>query len=236
MLLHLLSFAAGLLTTLSPFVLPVLPIVVGSATSRSRWGPLAMGAGLAAAFTLVGVSVAAAGGLFGLDETVLRRMSSLVLVTAGAMLLSPAVGTVTSRAASPLARAASALAARAGDGIPGQFVIGAALGGIWSPCAGPTLGAAIGLAAHATTRVQSVLLMMTFSLGAVLPLVATAYVSRRMLGERGRLLKAGLAGRAAFALVLVTAGILIWTGGDRALEAWLVARLPQWWVDVLASL
>ena len=234
MLVHLLSFAAGLLTTLSPCVLPVLPIVVGSATSRSRWGPLAMGAGLAAAFTLVGVSVAAAGGLLGLDETILRRASSLVLVTAGVLLLSPALETATGRAAGPLVRAASALAATAGDGIPGQFVIGAALGGIWSPCAGPTLGAAIGLAARADTQVQAGLLMMTFSLGTVLPLVATAYLSRRVIGERGRLLKAGLAGKAAFAIVLVTAGILIWTGGDKALEAWLVARLPAWWVDLLA--
>jgi len=83
-------------------------------------------------------------------------------------------------------------------------------------------------------QVQAGLLMMTFSLGTVLPLVATAYLSRRVIGERGRLLKAGLAGKAAFASVLVTAGILIWTGGDKALEAWLVARLPAWWVDLLA--
>ena len=65
-------------------------------------------------------------------------------------------------------------------------------------------------------------------------LIATAYLSRRVIGERGRLLQAGLAGKAAFASVLVTAGILIWTGGDKALEAWLVARLPAWWVDLLA--
>jgi cytochrome c-type biogenesis protein len=235
MLPHVLSFAAGLLTTLSPCVLPLLPIVVGSATSRSRWGPLAMGAGLAAAFTLVGVSVAAAGGLFGLDEILLRRLSALVLLAAGITLLSPALEVAAGRAAGPLARAASALAAKAGDGLSGQFVIGAALGGIWSPCAGPTLGAAIGLAAQANTRAQASLLMLTFSLGTTVPLVATAYVSRRMMGARGRLMKAGLAGKTAFALVLVAAGILIWTGGDKALEAWLVARLPQWWVDLLAS-
>lgn len=235
MLPHLLSFAAGLLTTLSPCVLPVLPIVVGSATSRSRWGPLAMGAGLAAAFTLVGVSVAAAGGVLGLDEILLRRLSALVLLAAGVTLVSPALEVAAGRAAGPLARAASALAAKAGDGISGQFVIGAALGGIWSPCAGPTLGAAIGLAAHANTRTQASLLMMTFSLGTALPLVATAYLSRRMIGDRGRLMKAGLTGKTAFALVLVAASILIWTGGDKALEAWLVAHLPQWWIDLLAS-
>jgi cytochrome c-type biogenesis protein len=235
MLLHLLSFAAGLLTTLSPCVLPVLPIVVGSATSRSRWGPLAMGAGLAAAFTLVGVSVAAAGGLLGLDEIVLRRVSALVLLVAGSLLLSPALEATTGLVAGPLARGASALAARAGDGIAGQFVIGAALGGVWSPCAGPTLGAAIGLAARANTQLQAGLLMMAFSAGAVLPLVATAYLSRRVLGDRARLMKAGMAGKTAFALVLVAASVLIWTGGDKALEAWLVARLPEWWVELLAS-
>jgi cytochrome c-type biogenesis protein len=235
MLPHLLSFAAGLLTTLSPCVLPVLPIVVGSATSRSRWGPLALGAGLAAAFTLVGVSVAAAGGLLGLDEFLLRRLSAVVLLLAGVILATPILEVAAGRAAGPVVRVASALAAKAGDGIGGQFVIGAALGGIWSPCAGPTLGAAIGLAAQAGTRTQAGLLMLTFSLGTALPLVATAYLSRRMIGARGRLMKAGLAGRTAFSLVLVAAGLLIWTGGDKALEAWLVARLPPWWVDLLAS-
>jgi cytochrome c-type biogenesis protein len=235
MLRYLLTFAAGLLTTLSPCVLPVLPIIVGSATSRSRWGPLAMGGGLAAAFTLVGVSVAAAGGLLGLDEAVIRRLSSVVLVAAGLTLSSPALEAVTGRVAGPLARGASALAARAGDGLSGQFVIGAALGGIWSPCAGPTLGAAIGLAARSATRAQAILLMLTFSLGTVVPLVATAYLSRRVMGARTGLLKAGLAGKAAFAVVLIVAGVGIWTGGDKALEAWFVARLPQWWVDLVAT-
>jgi cytochrome c-type biogenesis protein len=235
MLAFALSFVAGLLTTLSPCVLPMLPIVVGSAASRSNWGPLAMGAGLATAFTAVGVGMSALGGVLEIDETILRRIAALVLLAAGAAAFSPVLADAAGRAAGPLVRAASSLAARAGDGVSGQFVIGAALGGIWSPCAGPTLGAALGLATRAGTRAQAALLMLTFSLGTVLPLVATAYASRRMIGARARILTAGSAARSAFALALIAASVLVATSADRAVEAWLLARLPAWWIALLAS-
>ena len=54
----LLAYAAGALTILSPCVLPLVPIVLGSAAQRHRLGPLALAAGLVGSFTIVGFAVA----------------------------------------------------------------------------------------------------------------------------------------------------------------------------------
>ena len=55
------AYAAGALTILSPCVLPLIPIVLGSAAQRHRWGPLALALGLVMSFTLTGFFIAAFG-------------------------------------------------------------------------------------------------------------------------------------------------------------------------------
>ena len=67
-----LSLGAGLLTALSPCVLPALPIIVGSAAAARRHGPLALAAGLAIAFAVIGVTLAATGSVAGLSENAVR--------------------------------------------------------------------------------------------------------------------------------------------------------------------
>jgi cytochrome c biogenesis protein CcdA len=92
-----LSFA-GLLTSLSPCVLPLLPIVVGSAATAGRIGPLALSSGLVAASTAVGLLLASLPEAVGLSDLALRRVSAAVLLVAGAALLSPALQDFASRA------------------------------------------------------------------------------------------------------------------------------------------
>jgi len=232
-----LSFGAGLLTALSPCVLPALPIVVGSAASAGRYGSLALAAGLAVMFTVVGVTLAATGSLAGLSENGVRNAAALMLVAAGAVLMVDRLQRALGRLASPVASRAAMLSARVGGGLAGQFAIGALLGAIWSPCVGPTLGAAIGLAssAGAASLARATASMFAFGLGSALPLVATAYASRRMLAARSTLLDAGTKGKVWLGGLLVAMGVLVLVGLDRQIEAAVLARLPQWWIDLLAS-
>ncbi|MBP8273574.1 MAG: sulfite exporter TauE/SafE family protein [Acidobacteria bacterium] len=232
-----LSLGAGLLTALSPCVLPALPIIVGSAASGRRYGPVALAAGLAVAFTIIGVTLAATGSVAGLSETGVRQMAAVMLLLAGVALLSTRVQTWMSRLASPLASRAATLSMKTGNGLAGQFAIGALLGAVWSPCVGPTLGAAVGLAstAGAASLTRATASMFAFGVGSALPLLATAYASRRMLTARGALLAAGTAGKSILGGVLVAMGALVLFGIDKQLEASVLAHLPQWWIDLLAS-
>ena len=70
-----LSFVAGNLSTLSPCVLPLLPILLGTAVNTHRLGPFALAGGLALSFTTVGVIVATVGSALGLDQGTLRTSS-----------------------------------------------------------------------------------------------------------------------------------------------------------------
>ncbi|MCC7241526.1 MAG: cytochrome c biogenesis protein CcdA [Acidobacteria bacterium] len=230
-----LSFAAGLLTALSPCVLPALPIVVGSAAASRRHGPLALAAGLVVAFTLVGLAIASAGTFLGISEDAVRAGAALMLVAAGIVLFSHRLQDALSRRLSPIASAAARATTRVGDGLAGQFAVGAMLGAVWSPCVGPTLGAAIGLAASGHSAGWAAALMLAFGLGSAAPLLAIAYFSRRMIARRGRLISLAERGKPLFGGALVLMGALVFLGVDKVIEAAVLARLPQWWIDLLAS-
>lgn len=230
-----LSFVAGVLTAFSPCVLPALPLVVGSAASQRRWGPLALAGGLVVSFTIIGVLLARVGPALGVGEADVRRLAAVMLGVAGITLLVPPMQHALSRALAPVAGKAAALSSSLGGGLGAQFIVGALLGAIWSPCVGPTLGAAVGLASQGSTTPQAAVMMFAFGLGSALPLVLTAYASRRMMASRGRLLIAGVRGKAVMGVALVAMAVATGSGVDRQLEAHVLARLPQWWIDLIAG-
>ena len=229
-----LAFVAGLLTALSPCVLPLLPLVMGSA-ARDRHGPAALAAGFVTTFTVAGVVLASVGAAVGLNDTTVRTLSAAMLVAAGMLMISHRLHAATGRWLSPLASGSAKLSARAGQGAGAQFFIGALLGGVWSPCVGPTLGAALGLATRSETLSQAAAIMAAFGLGSATLLLAAGYASRAVVGRRLRLLQAGESGRVVFGIVLLLVGASVASGADKLVEALVLARLPQWWIDVLAG-
>lgn len=66
-------------------------------------------------------------------------------------------------------------------------------------------------------------------------LLAAGYASRVMIGQRLRLLQAGASARLAFGIVLVLVGGAVASGFDKMIESAVLAQLPQWWIDLLAS-
>lgn len=221
---------AGLLTTLSPCVLPILPMVAASATGRSRWGLPALAAGLALSFTLIGVALARSGDLLGLDERALRTGAGVLMLVLGTVLLSARLQAGLSGLLSKL----GSLGGNAASGIrsehpAAQFGVGALLGVAWSPCVGPTLGAAIALAATGEGTAQAAVVMAIFSVGAVLPLIAAGLLSRQAFARlRDRALGAGSLGKTVMGVSLLLVGALVLSGWDKALEAWLLDVGPDW--------
>lgn len=229
----LLALLGGLLTSLSPCVIPLLPLVVGSAGSRHRLGPVALCAGLILSFSVLALAVALAIKAFSFDPSVVRIAGAVLLLLFGVLSLLPAAG-LTSRFLAPLASRASAATAHTDRaGLIGNFFVGSLLGAIWSPCAGPTLGSAIGLVTQAGTLFQGWVLMLAFGLGASLPLLAVAYGSRSLF-QANRNWLAAFSGKAKpiFGVVLIMVAIGIISGEDKKLEAALLRHLPDSWVDL----
>ena len=227
---HALAFTAGILSTLSPCVLPLLPIVIGAAASQHRYGPAALAAGLAVSFVTIGLFVATIGFAIGLDADVFRKLSAVLLLVLGAVLISPRLQGWVAGAAGPLSNWADRrFGGNGGTGLWGQVGVGVLLGAVWSPCVGPTLGAASVLASQGKDLGQVALTMGLFGLGAALPLLILGMLSREaMVRVRGRLLSAGSTAKTALGVVLMTVGLLVFSGYDKAAEAALVNVMPEW--------
>jgi len=225
-----LSALAGVLTTLSPCVLPIIPILMSSAVASHRLGALALAAGVAASFTVLGVLLAAFGASLGLDGESLRMVGAVLLVAFGALLLSGRLQSQLAHLTSRLSDAGSSLLSRfTFDGAVGQFTLGLLLGSLWSPCVGPTLGAAVTLASRGENLAQVSLLMAVFGVAASLPMLVVGMLSRAVLARsRGSLRAVGLWGRQVLGVALIGLGILTLSNTDRSVEAWLLDHSPAW--------
>jgi cytochrome c biogenesis protein CcdA len=225
-----LAFLAGLLSTLSPCVLPLLPIVLGTAVSQHRFGPVALATGLASSFVAIGLFIATIGFSIGLDGGVFRMAAAIMLMLIGAVLVLPRLQAQVALAAGPLGNwAEQRFGGVSGSGLSGQFAVGLLLGAVWSPCVGPTLGAASVLAAQGQDLGQVAATMIVFGVGAALPLLVLGMLSREvMLRWRGRMMAAGQGAKLAMGVILVAVGLLIATGLDKRVEAVLVELSPDW--------
>jgi cytochrome c-type biogenesis protein len=226
-----LSVAAGSLTTLSPCVFPLLPLVLGGALQANRLAPLALGAGMASAFTAIGMLVGAAGPALGLDSDHVRTGGALLLIGFALVMLVPAWSERFTGWMTPLASGAHAASSRLSGGSLGSaFALGAVLGLVWSPCSGPLLASALTLVASEGGVARGGLVLGLFGVGAAIPLVGVAYASRagfhRMRGwVMGRIDRL----KQMFALLLGGMGVAILTGADKWLEARVNAWLPDAW-------
>ncbi len=225
-----LALLAGVLSVLSPCVLPLVPIVLGTAASEHRLGPVALAGGLALSFTVVGLFVATIGFAVGLDAGLFRTAAALLLVGIGGVLMLPSLQARLAVAAGPVGTwTEERFGGFSTSGLSGQFGVGLLLGAVWSPCVGPTLGAASVLAARGESLGAVVLTMLAFGIGAALPLLGLGLLSRDALMRwRNRMMATGRGLKGVLGMLLVGAGLLILTGLDKRLESWLVDVSPEW--------
>ena len=229
-----LSFLAGILSVLSPCVLPLLPIVLGTAQAEHRLGPVALAGGLAVSFTAIGLFVATIGFAIGLDTDVFRWIAAVLLITVGVVLLMPRLQAQVAVAAGPVGTwVDDRFGGFSATSLWGQFGLGLLLGAVWVPCVGPTLGAASILAAKGEDLGQVALTMLAFGIGAALPLMVLGFASREAMQRwRGRLAEAGRNGKMLLGALLVAVGLLVATGADKKVETFLVDASPQWLTDL----
>lgn len=227
-----LSVAAGSLTTLSPCVFPILPLVLGGAVQGNRLAPLAMGSGMAISFALIGLLLGALGPALGIDSDSVRVFGAGLLIVFGLVMLLPALSRRFSEWMLPIASSANAASARLdGGSLGGALLIGGVLGLVWSPCSGPLLASALTLVASEGGATRGALILGLFGVGAAIPLVAVAYASRSgFVRARGWVLGRIDAIKKGFGVVILVTGVAILSGGDKWLEARVVDLLPDAWI------
>ena len=232
-LAHLgLSLVAGSLTTLSPCVFPILPLVIGGAVQANRLAPLAMGLGMAISFALIGIILGTLGPALGIDSDSIRLFGASLLISFGLVMLVPALNRRFTEWMLPIASSANAASAKLdGSSLSGALLLGGVLGLVWSPCSGPLLASALTLVASEGGAIRGGTILGLFGIGAAIPLVAVAYASRQGFSVARGWVLARIEGiKKAFGVLILLTGLAIFSGADKWLEAQVVSVLPDAWV------
>jgi cytochrome c biogenesis protein CcdA/thiol-disulfide isomerase/thioredoxin len=195
-----LAFVAGVITAVSPCVLPVLPIVLAGGVGENRRRPFAIIAGLAISFFLSILFATWILDKLGLPKDLLRNISIGLLFLIAVVLIVPAVGEWIER---PLTR----LSRRPAGDLGGGFVLGCALGFVFVPCAGVALAYVTASAASGEFGLKAILVAISYTLGVSVVLLAVALGGRaasqgfRTAMERFRIVFGAIIAAVAFALV-----------------------------------
>jgi cytochrome c biogenesis protein CcdA/thiol-disulfide isomerase/thioredoxin len=169
-LLLLIGFIAGVITAISPCVLPVLPILLASGASGRK--PLRVIAGLVVSFSVFTLFATWILDKLGLPQDTLRNLAIAFLFLLAAILLVPQAALIVER---PLA-VFSRFRPKSADG--GGFFFGTTLGLVFVPCAGPVLATVTVVAANNDVGLRAILLTLAYALGAAVPMVAIAFGGR----------------------------------------------------------
>jgi cytochrome c biogenesis protein CcdA/thiol-disulfide isomerase/thioredoxin len=185
MLIALLAFLGGMLTIVSPCILPVLPFVFANAGRSFRRGAVPMLAGMALTFAIV-ATLAAVGGSWAVRANEAGRWAALVLL--GLFGLALVFPVISDRATRPLVALGSRLSERNDqESIWSSLILGIATGLLWAPCAGPILGIIFTAAAIQGATLGTTLLLLAYALGAAtslaLALLVGGKVFQRMKGS-----------------------------------------------------
>jgi cytochrome c biogenesis protein CcdA/thiol-disulfide isomerase/thioredoxin len=181
MLIFLLAYLGGVLTILSPCVLPVLPFVFARSEQSFRRSGLPILIGMAATFTVL-ASLAAVGGAWLVEVNQYGRYAAmLLLLLLGFALIFPSWSERMMRPFVLLGGRLQQRADRQGS-VKGSLLLGVAVGFLWAPCAGPILGLVLAGAALHGANLYSALLLLTFAAGAATSLGVALLASSRVIG------------------------------------------------------
>jgi cytochrome c-type biogenesis protein len=196
-----LSFGAGLASVASPCVLPVVPIIVAGTADEHRSRPALVVAGISASFVAMGVLTSLFGASVGPVLPLLEKVVGVVVVASGLLLLADV--NVFKRL-TWLQRIQPS-----GGGRWSGLFLGLSLGLVWIPCVGPMLSSVLAMVATKGSLVAGVVLLLVYSLGFAVPMLAVGYGSQA-LRQRVRALAAHpVAVRWASGLLLVAFGAVI---------------------------
>jgi cytochrome c biogenesis protein CcdA/thiol-disulfide isomerase/thioredoxin len=216
MLIYLLAFVGGVLTILSPCILPVLPFVFARADKPFRRSGLPLLTGMALTFSLVAIAAAFGGHWVVRLNQGGRYVAMLIFLILGVSLLFPSLAEALTR---PLVRAGSRLQGgpSTGSSIGKSFVLGISTGLLWAPCAGPILGLILTGAAIQGPGTHSSFLLLSFALGAATSLGIALLAGNKVFSALKRSLSFEVWIRRALGVAVILGVVAIALGWDTVL-------------------
>ena len=219
MLLYFLSFVGGVLTIVSPCILPVLPFVFSRADQPFRRSGLPLLAGMAITFAAVAAVATVAGGWIVRANQVGRIIAIVIFMVLGLTLLFPRLAEYLTR---PFVQLGARVQGTATDGqgnaapsIGRSFLLGVSTGFLWAPCAGPILGLILTGAAVQGASAHTAFLLLVFALGAACSLSVALFAGNKVFALMKRSLGAEEWIRRGLGVAVLVGAIAIALGWDQ---------------------
>jgi len=220
-----LALLAGILTIAAPCTLPVLPILLGASVGRnSNVRPAMIALGFVLSFAAVALLLSALTRLFDFDPSVLRSGAAILLLGFGLLMIWPAPFERLSIGLNGLLANRRMHADR--DGALGGFMLGTTLGLVWTPCAGPVLGSILTLVATSRDIAWASLLLVTYAIGAALPMLGIAYGGQAVTTRVRSVARFSPRLSQGFGLVVIGFALAVYFQYDTLIVARLTAFYP----------
>lgn len=223
------SFLAGVITVLSPCILPILPIILTSSIGGQNTGkarPVGVVIGFILSFTFFTLFLSTIVRVSGIPADTLRLFSVLVIAGFGISLLIPAFQVLVERLFSKLSALMPNNQNRKGFG--GGLLIGLSIGLLWTPCVGPILASVISLALTGTVTFDAFLITLSYSLGTAIPMFLIMLGGQNALRKVPWLLsRLGLIQK-LFGIIMILTAVAIFFNIDRTFQTYILNTFPQY--------
>ena len=230
-LLILFAFLAGIVTILSPCVLPVLPIILSGTVGGGKRKPFGIVTGFVLSFTFFTLALSTLVAYSGISADSLRTISGFVIVLFGISLILPQFQVFVERFFSRFANIAGGYQ-HPNAGYFSGVLIGLSLGLIWTPCVGPILASVITLAATSTVNAAAVFITFAYALGTSIPMFMIMMGGRALLQRVPWLLPNTGRIQKGFGILMILTAIGIFFNFDRTFQAYVLDVFPEYGVGL----
>lgn len=234
LILILFAFIGGIVTILSPCILPILPVVLSGSVGGGKQKPLGIVTGFVGSFTFFTLFLSTIVQATGLSADALRNVSVIIILFFGISLLIPKVQVWIEQAFSKLANKIPKAKA-SGSGFVDGLLVGLSLGLIWTPCVGPILASVISLALTGSVNGAAAIITFAYALGTAIPMLAITYGGRQLLNKVPWLLQNTANIQKIFGVLMIITAIAIFFNVDRQFQTYILEVFPEYG-DGLTSL
>jgi len=223
------AFLGGVITVLSPCILPILPIILtsnigGVNTGKSR--PMGVVIGFILSFTFFTLFLSTIVRLSGIPAETLRFVSVVVVAGFGISLLVPQFQVLVERLFSKLAGFMPSSQGRTGFG--GGLLIGFSVGLLWTPCVGPILASVISLALTEQVTLNAFLITLAYATGTAIPMFLIMIGGQNLIRRVPWLLENTAKIQKAFGIVMILTAISIYLNLDRKFQSYILDKFPNY--------
>ncbi len=224
MVLAFFAFLSGIVTILSPCILPVLPIVL-SGTVGGKRKPFGIVIGFIVSFSVFTLALSALVQTLSISAEVLRIVAIVIIISFGITLMIPKLQLALESILSKVGRTKGPTKR---NGFFGGVMTGLSLGLVWTPCVGPIMASIITLAVSQQVDGGAIIIVAAYSLGTALPMFAIMAGGRKLLNHFPKITGKTKDIQRFFGAIMIVAGLMIGFGADRSFQTLILKVFPNY--------